>query len=155
MSSSDIRLKSPSKQFLTFQKSASTWVHLTEWILFLEPTLWGQRLVTAKNKVRNIQSFCFKPGIILSGVAKLGDEIREVTGRSRLCQSHENCSFIRLLVNDAFRKTLLKAAAKKTLRQRAMTMYVVPAWPKQMRYYSYKRFVFSHLKVAHIHSETL
>ena len=120
MSSSDIRLKSPSKQFLTFQKSASIWVHLTEWILFLEPTLWGQRLATAKNKARNIQSFRFKPGIILSGVAKLGDEIREVTGRSRLCQSHENCSFIRLLVNDAFRKTLLKAAAKKTLRQRAM-----------------------------------
>ena len=118
MWSSDSRLKSPSKQFLTFQKSASIWVHLTEWILFLEPTLWGQRLVTAKNKARNIQSFRFKPGIILSGVAKLGDEIREDTGRSRLRQSHKNCSFIRL--NDAFRKTLLKAAAKKTLRQRTM-----------------------------------
>ena len=29
----------------------------------LEPTLWGQRLVTAKNKAHNIQSFRLKPGI--------------------------------------------------------------------------------------------
>ena len=65
-----------------------------------------------------MQSFRFKHGISFSGVAKLGDEMREDTGRSRLCQSHENCSFVRLI--DAIRKTLLKAAAKKTLRQRTM-----------------------------------
>ena len=33
-----------------------------------------------------------------------------------------------------------------------LSMYVVPARPKQMKYYSYKRFLFSHLKVAQIHS---
>ena len=40
---------------------------------------------------------------------------------------HENCSFIRL--NYAFRKTLLKAAAKNTLRQRAMRakLSLIPA----------------------------
>ena len=36
--------------------------------VWVEPALWGQRLVTAKNKACNIQSFRLKPGVSLSPV---------------------------------------------------------------------------------------
>ena len=42
--------------------------HLVEYISTLEPTLCGQRLVTANNKARNIQSFRVQPRISLSPV---------------------------------------------------------------------------------------
>ena len=40
--------------------------HLAESISPIEPTLWGQRLVTANNKARNIQSFRLKSELIAS-----------------------------------------------------------------------------------------
>ena len=42
--------------------------YLAEYILTLEPTLCGQKLVTANNEGRNIQTFRLKPGISLSPV---------------------------------------------------------------------------------------